>query len=124
MATETARYDIVLGFKADVEAAKKQLYDLQQNIDKITSQDFSLNFKTGNMKVGFKEISNDLITLQKLMSNSMNLDTGKLNLNKLIAETKAYGINIDAITGYLASMGDTGKESLSIISKLFSEGDT
>lgn len=124
MATETARYDIVLGFKADVETAKKQLYDLKQNIDKITSQDFSLNFKTGNMKVGIKEINNDLITLQKAMSNSMNLDTGKLNLNKLIAETKAYGINIDSITGYLAGLGDTGKESLSIISKLISEGDT
>ncbi len=40
MATETARYDIVLGFKADVEAAKKQLYDLQQNIEKITNPCF------------------------------------------------------------------------------------
>ena len=48
MATETARYDIVLGFKADVEAAKKQLYDLQQNIDRFTNRDFEINFNTKN----------------------------------------------------------------------------
>ena len=53
MATETARYDIVLGFKADVEAAKKQLYDLKQNIDKITSRDFSVNFDNKKIKSGF-----------------------------------------------------------------------
>ena len=81
MATETARYDIVLGFKADVESAKKQLYDLQQNIEKITSKDFTLNFKTGDIKAGITDLDNQLIILQKSLAKSMNLDTGKVNLN-------------------------------------------
>ena len=124
MATETARYDIVLGFKADVEAAKKQLYDLQQNIDKITSKDFRINFNSNKINTGFDKTSKKLITLNKILNNSMNLDTGKLNLNKLISETKAYNIDIIDLTDNLATMGQAGEEALDNITKLIANGDT
>ena len=124
MATETARYDIVLGFKADVEAAKKQLYDLKQNIDKITSRDFSVNFDNKKIKAGFDETSKQLITFNKLLNNSMNLDTGKLNLNKLIADTKAYNIDINVLTDNLIGMGQAGEKALDNITTLIANGDT
>ena len=63
MANESMRYDIVLGFKADVEAAKKQLYDLQQNIDRFTNRDFEINFNTKNLRAGYDDTSKQLIYL-------------------------------------------------------------
>lgn len=124
MATETARYDIVLGFKADVEAAKKQLYDLKQNIDQITSRDFSVNFNNKSIKAGLDQTSKQLITFNKLLNNSMNLDTGKLNLNKLIADTKAYNIDINVLTDNLMGMGQAGEKALDNITTLIANGDT
>ena len=127
MATETARYDIVLGFKADVEAAKKQLYDLQQNIDRFTNRDFELNFSTKNLRAGYDSTSKQLITFNKLLNKSFNVDTGKVNLNKLIAETKAYNIDIGRLTNNLYAIKDAypeAGEAFEHITNLLADGDT
>ena len=127
MANESMRYDIVLGFKADVEAAKRQLYDLQQNIEKITSKDFSINLNDKKLKAGYDETSKQLIAFNKLLNKSFNTDTGKVNLNKLIADTKAFGINIGTLTDNLYGMAEEypgAKEAFEGITKLLAEGDT
>lgn len=89
--------------KAEFQSLQKSLSDVVLEANKIKDPKIS--------SASLKEASNAAQELQRHLSNAVNVDTGKLNLNKLNTSLKQSKANIGELSGKLLATGETGQQA-------------
>lgn len=102
--------NIDLNVRANTAQAKQEFSNLQKALSDVA---VSAN-KIGNSSIksdSLKEASAAAKELQRHLSNAVNVDTGKINLNKLNTSLKKSKTNIGELSGKLLSVGTTGEQA-------------
>lgn len=114
---QTKRVTVELGFKANTQEIKKNINELATNLKQLSSMEIGL--KGGNLDVA-RQAAKDLnIELQK----AVNVDTGRLDLSKLVTSLKASGKDLTTLSSNLLKAGSTGQESFLRIARAVSSAE-
>lgn len=102
--------NVDLNVKANTGEAKKQFQELSKSLsDVITNV-----AKANNAKINansFKEAAAAAQELQRHLSNAVNIDTGKIDLNKFNTSLKRSNTDISQLSNKLLSAGKTGEQA-------------
>ena len=113
----THRVTVELGFKANTQNVKKNLTDLQANLQKIT-----------NMEVGLKygsidQARNAAQVLGMELQKAVNIDTGRLDLSKLNKSLKSSGYELGHLSQTLLQIGPTGTQTFMQLAQAVSQAE-
>ena len=81
MANKTLKID--LQFNANVKEAQRQMQQLQQSLSQLATSQPMTSF---SLTPQLKEAQRSAMDLKIALNNAMNIDTGRLNLNKFQSE--------------------------------------
>ena len=102
--------NVKLGFEADTSQAKKQIQDLQNSLNKLLQNSAS--------KSPFQEMDKDILKaeqsvakLQTAINNSLNMDTGRLDLSKFSNQLGQADLSIDSLAKDLSALGADGQKA-------------
>ncbi len=102
--------NVKLGFEADTSQAKKQIQDLQNSLNKLLQNSAS--------KSPFQEMDKDILKaeqsvakLQTAINNSLNMDTGRLDLSKFSNQLGQADLSIDLLAKDLSALGADGQKA-------------
>ena len=102
--------NVNLAFTADTKQAQAQIAQLQQSLDKLMS-----NSMKNSMFTGFdKDISNaqqSVLKLKTAINNSLNADTGRLDLSKFNTQLNNSGLSLNKLATDMRAMGTDGQQA-------------
>lgn len=102
--------NVKLGFEADTSQAKKQIQDLQKSLDNLlTSSTKNSTFK--EFKDDVLEAQQSVFKLQGVLNNSLNADTGRLDLSKFNAQLDAADMSIGTLAADMRKLGPDGERA-------------
>lgn len=107
MANYTSQY--TFGVSADTKSAQSSLNALTKSLRDIQSKKFKFNVDDSRLK----EASEAARLLQHELQNAMNVDTGKLDLTKLITSLNSAGTSIGQLSTKLLNAGTEGQRAFS-----------
>ena len=102
--------NVKLGFQADTSQAKKQIEDLQNSLNKLMTNTIKSSGLDG-FKKGVMEAQESIIKLQGALNNSLNVDTGRLDLSKFSQQLDSAGLTIDKLATQMNSLGADGQKA-------------
>ena len=115
--------EIDVRFKADATQAKQQIQGLITDLNKIGS--------TGIKAISTDKLTSELIKaktaaqdLGNILHESMNVDTGKLDLNKFNSELKKSGMSLTDYGNTLSSLGTEGDKAFLQVAQAIAETET
>ena len=83
----TRKIQVNLTFNADTSAAKRQIENLQQSLNKVASTPL-------DKSVGLDNLTNQAIALKVALNNATNVNTGKLNFKHFEQELASSRVNL------------------------------
>ena len=101
--------NVKLGVEADTSQAKKQIQDLQKSLDNLL-QNSTKNSGDGFLK-GIGEAQQSILKLKSALDNSLNIDTGRLDLSKFNQQLDKSGLSVDKLATHLNSLGADGQKA-------------
>lgn len=101
----TRKIQVDLTFNADTTAAKKQIENLQQSLNKVASTPL-------DKSMGLDNLTNQAVALKVALNNATNVNTGKLNFKKFEQELAASRINLKQFASDLTKLGPEGQKAL------------
>lgn len=101
----TRKIQVDLTFNTDTTAAKKQIENLQQSLNKVASTPLDKN-------MGLDNLTNQAVALKVALNNATNVNTGKLNFKKFEQELAASRINLKQFASDLTKLGPEGQKAL------------
>ena len=112
------RLNVELGFTANTSDAKKQINDLIASLQKIQTI-------PSNMYIdkGLQEASKAAKELQRHIQNAVNVDTGKLDLNKFANSLNKSNTNLTKLEKELSKAGSVGEDSFLRLTRSIAEAD-
>lgn len=112
------RLNVELGFTANTSDAKKQINDLIASLQKIQTI-------PSNMYIdkGLQEASKAAEELQRHIQNAVNVDTGKLDLNKFANSLNKSNTNLTKLEKELSKAGSVGEDSFLRLTRSIAEAD-
>lgn len=108
------RVDVTLGFTADTNKVKKQLQDLQKQLNSLITS------PTKNPIGISKEIEQASVaaaTLKTQLENATNIDTGTLDLGKFTRSLKQSGYELKDYKAALSKLGYEGNKAFTSLAK-------
>ena len=99
-----------LNIRANTQQAKQEFQNLQKSLSDVIVQASKINNTSMNTN-SLKQASAAAQELQRHLSNAVNVDTGKINLNKLNTSLKQSKTNIGELSGKLLSVGPAGQQA-------------
>lgn len=99
----TRKIQVDLTFNADTSAAKKQIENLQQSLNKVASTPLDKN-------MGLENLTSQAIALKVALNNATNVNTGKLNFKQFEQELAASRINLKQFASDLTKLGPEGQK--------------
>ena len=99
-----------LNVRANTQQAKQEFQNLQKSLSDVVVQASKINNTSINTN-SLKQASAAAQELQRHLSNAVNVDTGKINLNKLNTSLKQSKTNIGELSGKLLSVGPAGQQA-------------
>lgn len=99
----TRKIQVNLTFNADTSAAKKQIENLQQSLNKVASIPL-------DKSVGLDNLTNQAIALKVALNNATNVNTGKLNFKHFEQELASSRVNLKQFAADLAKLGPEGQQ--------------
>ena len=99
-----------LNVRANTQQAKQEFQNLQKSLSDVVVQANKINNTSMNIN-SLKQASAAAQELQRHLSNAVNVDTGKINLNKLNTSLKQSKTNIGELSGKLLSVGPAGQQA-------------
>lgn len=118
---ETIR--VSLQFAADTKQAKRDIENLQSTIDRAISFSMSPNKNFGLGKE-MEAARTSALQLKQALASAMNVDTGKLNLNKFNKTLRASGQSISSLYTNLSRLGVDGKQAFMNMANVIASADT
>ena len=114
---QTKKVTVELGFKANTEAVKKNINELAANLKQISNMQIGLKGSDlDQAKKAAKELG---LELQK----AVNVDTGRLDLNKLTSSLKKGHKDIVGLSSELLKAGSIGQKSFLQIAQAMSQAE-
>lgn len=98
------RVDVILGVKADVTQAKKNLKDLQNNLTNLINNEGNINLADD-----IRAAQNEASKLKAILSNSTS-SLGTLDISKFSQSLKQSGTNLTELRKKLENMGPMGQK--------------
>ena len=99
----TRKIQVNLTFNADTSAAKRQIENLQQSLNKVASTPL-------DKSVGLDNLTNQAIALKVALNNATNVNTGKLNFKHFEQELASSRVNLKQFAADLAKLGPEGQQ--------------
>lgn len=99
-----------LDVRANTQQAKNEFQSLQKSLSDIIVQTNKIS-NTSIDSTSLRQASSAAQELQRHLSNAVNIDTGKLDLNKLNTSLKQSKTNIGELSGKLLSVGSSGEQA-------------
>ena len=99
----TRKIQVDLTFNADTSAAKKQIENLQQSLNKVASTPL-------DKSMGLENLTSQAIALKVALNNATNVNTGKLNFKQFEQELAASRINLKQFASDLTKLGPEGQK--------------
>ena len=99
-----------LDVRANTQQAKNEFQSLQKSLSDIIVQTNKIS-NTSIDSTSLRQASSAAQELQRHLSNAVNIDTGKLDLNKLNTSLKQSKTNIGELSGKLLSVGPSGEQA-------------
>lgn len=99
----TRKIQVDLTFNANTTAAKKQIENLQQSLNKVASTPLDKN-------MGLENLTSQAIALKVALNNATNVNTGKLNFKQFEQELAASRINLKQFASDLTKLGPEGQK--------------
>ncbi len=102
--------NVKLGFQADTKQAQAQIAQLQKSLDNLLSG----SAKAGNFSGFDKKISEaqkSVLELKNVINNSLNADTGKLDLSKFNSQLTNSGLSMSQLAASMSAMGVDGQKA-------------
>ena len=108
-------------FNANVQNAKAQLKDLQTSLNNLIASN-----ATGKLGITpqIQEAVRSAMDLKIALNNATNVNTGKLNLNKLQSELDRSGRSIQQYAQQMYALGPAGVKTFSQIARAVVQADT
>ena len=117
------KIQVDLTFKADTQAAKQQLQQLQQQLNKIMTQPMEAK----HMNVMRNQISEAVIKAGELkvaLQNATNVDTGRLNFGKFSQQLKQNKMTLADYGKSLKALGPEGAKAFQGLAQAISNSET
>ena len=110
-----------LQFNANVQNAKTQLRELQNQLSTLIS-----NNATGTLGITpqIQEATRSAMDLKIALNNATNVNTGKLNLNKFQSELNRSGKSIQQYAQQLKTLGPAGVKAFTEVAHAVAQADT
>lgn len=115
--------EVDVRFKADTTQAKQQIQSLIADLNRIGS--------TGVKSIGTDKLTSELIKakiaaqdLGNILNESMNINTGKLDLNKFNSELKKSGMSLTQYGNTLSALGPEGDKAFLKVAQSIAETET
>ena len=112
---------INLQFNANVKEAQRQMQALQASLNQIATGQPNTAF---SLTPQLKEAQKSAMDLKIALNNAVNVDTGKLNLNKFQSELNRSGKSIQQYAKQLRSLGPEGIRSFQQVAQAVVQADT
>lgn len=116
------RINVELGFTADTSAAKRQIAELQSQLQNIAKMP-----GTGDLAIlddaTIKNASSAALELQKHLSAAVNVNTGKLDLSRLSTSLKASNKDLSSYYDSLIKLGPVGEQAFMSIAQAVATAD-
>lgn len=115
------RINVELGFTADTSAAKRQIAELQsqlQNIAKMPGNSSSLLDDTPVQKA-----SEAALELQQHLKAAVNVNTGKLDLSRFSTSLKASNKDLTSYYNSLSQVGTVGQQAFLNVAQAIATAD-
>ena len=106
----SSRIQVNLQFNADVNAAKKQIDNLQSSLSAVANKTFNVQGMTG-LESHLVSARQTAESLNVALHNATNMDTGRLNLNKFTVELNKMGLNVKTVAAQMRAMGPEGAKA-------------
>lgn len=102
--------NVDLRFNADTSQAKKEIQQLQQSLDNLMKSS-AKNSSFNDFKKGIGEAQQSIIKLQTALNNSLNADTGRLDLSKFNTELDKSGLTVGQLAAQMNGLGADGQKA-------------
>lgn len=119
MANKTLKID--LQFNANTKEAQRQMQQLQQSLSQLATNQPMTNF---SLTPQLKEAQQSAMDLKIALNNAMNVDTGRLNLNKFQSELNRSGKSIQQYAQQLQALGPSGVRAFQQVAQAVAQADT
>lgn len=124
MAKQLNSYQVNLHFNANTAQAKMQLQDLQTTLDAIIKESVT-GVSQGKFPLT-KELTEAQITaskLQTILSQTINMETGKMDLTRFSQSLKQSNLNLRKLQDNLLELGPSGKKAFMSLAQSIVEAD-
>ena len=111
MASKGQRIEYTIGFTADTSGAKKAISELESSFRKIDELASANHFTN----INFNQAADSAKELQTQLSKAVNVDTGKLDLNKFMTELDKSGTSLSDLSANLLKAGSVGQQSFNAL---------
>ena len=102
--------NVKLGFQADTKQAKTQIQDLQNSLDNLMSSSIK-NGVTNGLDQQMVKAQQSVIKLKTALDNSLNADTGRLDLSKFNQQLNNSNLSLSELAKDMTSMGVDGQKA-------------
>ena len=110
-----------LAFKSNTEQAKAGIQQLQQQLQQLTAM--GANTPLG-LTPQIREAAAAANNLHTVLTKAVNVNTGKLNLNKFQAELKRSGMSLESLASHMRSLGPAGAQAFSQLALQINSANT
>ena len=111
--------NVNLNVNANTSDAKRNLADLSATLNKIST---STTLKINDQSL--KEAKQAAIDLQQHLNKAINVDTGKLDLNKFSQSLSKAGQDLSSLHNKLAKIGPDGQQAFLKLAQSISQADS
>ena len=102
--------NVNLAFNADIKQAQAQIAQLQKSLDSLMSGSIKNSAFTGFDK-NISEAQQSILKLKGAINDSLNMDTGRLDLSKFNAQLNNSGLSLSKLATDMSAMGADGQKA-------------
>lgn len=124
MAKQLNSYQVNLQFTADSKSAQNQIRDLQFQLDNLLKSSIN-EVQTQKLPIT-KELTEAQIAaskLQTILSQTVNIKTGKMDLTKFSQSLRQSNLNLEKLQNNLMELGPEGQKAFMSLSQSIIEAD-
>lgn len=124
MAKQLNSYQVNLQFTADAKSAQNQIRDLQFQLDNLLKSSIN-EVQTQKLPIT-KELTEAQIAaskLQTILSQTVNIKTGKMDLTKFSQSLRQSNLNLEKLQSNLMELGPEGQKAFMTLSQSIIEAD-
>ena len=124
MAKQLNSYQVNLQFTADSKSAQNQIRDLQFQLDNLLKSSIN-EVQTQKLPIT-KELTEAQIAaskLQTILSQTVNIKTGKMDLTKFSQSLRQSNLNLEKLQNNLMKLGPEGQKAFMSLSQSIIEAD-